>query len=218
MSVAIVLVAETDVRGAVSQARARGYVPCAVDVDDRTGRGHRLGTNLLPAALRPRQSAFRRLGGSALGLMLVLGVGAVIAADQAETSQALGTAAASLAIARNQSGPALEARQVATALRQQVAALKANVERAGRASTLIEQLTRAVPDSAYLTSIDISEGTVRVGGEAESAAAVLAALDRDATLGTVRFAAPVIRASNRNRDRFEIEITRQANDANGASP
>jgi general secretion pathway protein L len=70
---------------------------------------------------------------------------------------------------------------------------------------LIEALSRALPDSAYLTEIRVENATLRMTGLAEDAPALLAPLEQSGHLTGVHFFAPTTRGPDGKSFRFSIE-------------
>lgn len=70
---------------------------------------------------------------------------------------------------------------------------------------VLEALSRALPDSAYLTEIDLENMTLRIVGLASDAPSLIAPLERSGHLADVHFFAPTIRAQNGMLFRFNIE-------------
>ena len=80
------------------------------------------------------------------------------------------------------------------------------VERASRPalSVLLADLTRALPDGAYLDSLSIDGQSVTLSGYAQSAAALIPALAESGRFTDAHFAGSVIRESERGLERFQI--------------
>ena len=70
---------------------------------------------------------------------------------------------------------------------------------------LIESLSRALPDSAYLTEIRLESATLRIIGVADDAPGLLAPLERSGHLTGVHFFAPTTRELDGKSFRFSIE-------------
>jgi general secretion pathway protein L len=73
------------------------------------------------------------------------------------------------------------------------------------AVVLIEALSSALPDTAYLTEFTLQGTTLRLVGQAADAPALIQALERSGHLADVRFFAPTTRAADGTRFRFHIE-------------
>jgi general secretion pathway protein L len=70
---------------------------------------------------------------------------------------------------------------------------------------LIEALSRALPDSAYLTEIRVENATLRMTGLADDAPGLLAPLEQSGHLTGVHFFAPTTRGPDGQSFRFSIE-------------
>jgi general secretion pathway protein L len=70
---------------------------------------------------------------------------------------------------------------------------------------LIEALSRALPDSAYVNEIRLEKDTLRIIGLADDAPALLAPLERSEHMTNVHFAAPTARGPDGKLFRFAIE-------------
>jgi general secretion pathway protein L len=70
---------------------------------------------------------------------------------------------------------------------------------------LIEALSRALPDSAYLTEIRLENATLRMTGLADDAPGLLAPLEQSGHLTGVHFFAPTTRGPGGKSFRFSIE-------------
>ncbi len=70
---------------------------------------------------------------------------------------------------------------------------------------VIEALSRALPDTAYLSEIRLDAMTLRITGLADDAPALLAPLEQSGHLSNVRFFAPTTRGPDGKRFRFHIE-------------
>ncbi len=70
---------------------------------------------------------------------------------------------------------------------------------------VMEALSRALPDSAYLTDIRLEKEQLRIVGLADDAPGLLAPLEKSKHMTDVRFFAPMARAPDGKRFRFSIE-------------
>jgi len=70
---------------------------------------------------------------------------------------------------------------------------------------LIEALSHALPDSAYLNEIRLEKDSLRIIGLAEDAPAVIAPLERSGHMSDVHFVAPTARGPDGKLFRFSIE-------------
>jgi general secretion pathway protein L len=70
---------------------------------------------------------------------------------------------------------------------------------------LLEALSRALPDSAYLTEIRLENATLHITGLADDAPGLLAPLEQSGHLTGVHFSGPTTRGSDGKSFRFSIE-------------
>jgi len=70
---------------------------------------------------------------------------------------------------------------------------------------LIEALSRALPESAYVNEIRLEKDSLRIMGLAEDAPALLAPLERSEHVTNVHFIAPTARGPDGRLFRFSIE-------------
>jgi len=97
------------------------------------------------------------------------------------------------------------------ALAREVASRRAglsplDIERASRPSVslLLADLTRALPDGAYLDALTIDGQSVSLSGYATSAAALIPALAQSGSFTDAHFTGGVTREPERNLERFQI--------------
>jgi general secretion pathway protein L len=70
---------------------------------------------------------------------------------------------------------------------------------------VVEALSRALPDSAYLTELNIDGSTMRIAGIAQDAPALIAPLEQSGQFKDVHFYAPTTRGADGVRFIFHIE-------------
>jgi len=70
---------------------------------------------------------------------------------------------------------------------------------------LLEALSRALPESAYLTEIRLENATLRMTGLSDDAPGLLAPLEQSGHLTAVHFFAPTTRGTDGKSFRFSIE-------------
>jgi general secretion pathway protein L len=70
---------------------------------------------------------------------------------------------------------------------------------------VMEALSRALPDSAYVTEVRLEKENLRIVGLADDAPALLAPLEKSSHMTDVRFFAPTARGPDGRRFRFSIE-------------
>ncbi|MEX2648638.1 MAG: PilN domain-containing protein [Alphaproteobacteria bacterium] len=72
------------------------------------------------------------------------------------------------------------------------------------AVTVLDELSRALPDDGWLTRLEIKDDAVEVTGVSVAAAGLVARLDASPMLTDVAFRSPVTRAEDGQRERFHI--------------
>ena len=70
---------------------------------------------------------------------------------------------------------------------------------------VLEALSKALPDSAYLTELNLQASTLRIIGQTSDAPALIGALESSGHFTDVRFFAPTTRAADGSLFRFHIE-------------
>jgi len=78
-------------------------------------------------------------------------------------------------------------------------------ENSPSAVIVIEALSRALPDTAYLTELSLQNTTLRVVGLTSDAPPLIASLEHSGSLGGVHFFAPTTREPDGKHFRFHIE-------------
>jgi len=83
---------------------------------------------------------------------------------------------------------------------------------AGSATAAIADLSRRLPDGAYLTALDYRDGVLRINGFAADAAAALRALDASPEFDGAAFAGATVRDDGNGLERFEIVLSHRPGD------
>lgn len=102
-------------------------------------------------------------------------------------------------------------------LRKEISFLAGQKERKGEIFLILDELSRVVPNNAYLSSMRYREGTVEFQGSAESASNLIPLLERSSVFKNVAFNAP----SNRGRDNketFSIKAEMERPEETAAKP
>ncbi len=79
-------------------------------------------------------------------------------------------------------------------------------------AVILEEMSRVIPDSAWLSDIQIGGDTISFTGMAASAASLIPALDQSPLFKAPTFKAPVVRVSNQDGERFTITMEVEASD------
>lgn len=155
-------------------------------------------------------------------VVLVVLAGALQAAALDRQLRAVRAARAAL---RGRVGDVLATEALAASTGRQLAELAAAPRQSARWSVVLEDLTRALPTSAYLTAVTGHADTLVVEGNADESAAVFDALAHAPMLVDVRTAAPVRHAFHDGEEAAEhftltgrVAGVRQTPPASAASP
>lgn len=97
------------------------------------------------------------------------------------------------------------------------ARLLASKQKALPMVTLLEELSKVLPASTYLTELGVQRDEVRLAGYSSDAPALIGILDGADHLSDVHFAAATTRGDNDSRDRFEIVAHLQSPDTLAAA-
>jgi general secretion pathway protein L len=186
----------------VAELEVLGYRPDVVDFGTEPSAIPRL--NLLPRQRHDNRRSGRvvlSIVGMACALALI--AGALGLADLAQTTHELGALNARLEELRARGRQDRDAEGLAR--RQQRAALLA-AEKAAQpsAAVVLEALSRAVPDDAWLERLEIGQGSVRLAGNAVNAASLIGRIEASGHFRDVQFAAPTTRVEAENHESFTI--------------
>jgi general secretion pathway protein L len=69
---------------------------------------------------------------------------------------------------------------------------------------MLEALSRALPDDAWLGRLEVSQGSVTFAGKASNAAALIAPIEASQHFTDVQFSAPTTRAEGDTQESFTI--------------
>lgn len=74
---------------------------------------------------------------------------------------------------------------------------------------LLEEISRTMPDTAWLTDLQLDGDSIQLAGFADAAAALIGELEASPLLSAAHFTAPVVRAPQEKFDRFNISLEAQ---------
>jgi general secretion pathway protein L len=72
--------------------------------------------------------------------------------------------------------------------------------------SVLNALTKALPDSAYLTSIEFEDGRIQLAGQSSDAASLVGKLEAVQQFSDVRFSAPTLRHRDKPTESFAITL------------
>jgi general secretion pathway protein L len=187
---------------ALERLRALGVQPGMIDYAPDE---HSDGIEVLALGSDARRVTARSLNMAVLAALLcsmaAAGVGLALALGRAGELASVNSA---IAEARRQSEEAVQLRaEGAKLLASQEWLFRRKLEQPAT-MLLIEALSRALPDSAYLTEIIIQGTDVRIVGRAQDASALISRLEETPELENVAFTAPTLREKDVARETFAI--------------
>jgi general secretion pathway protein L len=200
-----VLIPRAVVDGALAMAAAWGIQPHVVDVAGSDGADF-TGLNLAPAEARPRPARTRRL--AAIGLMGAAGFLLAVA-----IVLPLYLRGAALENARQQADSLKPGADSALALRREIDRLRNESEflatkkkQVPSALAVLAQLTKIVPDDAWLSEFHLAENEVRISGTAASASGLITAIEQSGVFRKAAFRSPVTKAATGDTERFNLSF------------
>jgi general secretion pathway protein L len=189
----------------LAQASGMGLAISAVDVID--AKGDRMGFNLLSRREAPPSLAGRlswAIGIAAALLVLVSAATTVVGLQQQD--QALARLEVETNAARKEAQAALKRIQDADTISERVGALRLRRAEGVRVVALWEEMTRVLPDTAWLTSLRVENDTLWIDGYARSASELVGLIARSPMFSGVALSAPVVREDARASERFQIRM------------
>jgi general secretion pathway protein L len=199
LRVRLVVARRSDVASALQRLAERGLQAEAVEVEGE------LGLRLEVPSLAGRRKGVGWLNLGLAALLVALGTAALAApAWRAERERA--ALMQEIAALR----PAVDR---ALALRAESDRLLGDAERVVRAkgeapvaTRLLEEMSRVLPDDAWLGQFNVAEGKVEIEGVAASAAALVRAIEASPLFGAVQYRAPVSADAVTRMERFQFAV------------
>ena len=153
--------------------------------------------------LRYRTSRRRRLA-AALVVLNVLLVGVAVAIPMVQEQRGLDAARIRLEEVRRAADASAAGRREIEESLAMAGFLAAAAENRVATVAVLEELTRRLPDTAWVFKLELRDGSVQLHGSSVEAVSLIALLEDSPTLSNVRFASPVVREGNTGRDRFHV--------------
>jgi general secretion pathway protein L len=199
LDVALAIAGRGLVEGLVSELGAVGLAPGVVDFGTDAAAEPRL--NLLAAGGGRGHGPGRRLlawvGLACLGALVAGAIGVALLVQQTRELDAL---SARLEEVRAQSAALLPS-QMGERRRAWLVAQKGSQP---SMAVVMEALSRALPDDAWLTRLEAEQGVVRLAGNAANAAALIRQIEASGHFTDVKFSAPTTRTEEDNQESFTI--------------
>jgi len=198
VAVELEVVRRRDVDPALAALHSAGIAADSVEIAGG-GTG-----NLLPETMRPdRGGPARRLTAVAALVAVVLGAAAVYLPIH-QLQGELERTQRELATVKRQAETVRALRERAETVRARVEELVARKDRDPMTTRLIAELTRTLPRTAFLDTLQLDREQLTVKGYARNASTLIARLAALEHLTQVRFASPVTEASRADGVRFHI--------------
>jgi general secretion pathway protein L len=102
-------------------------------------------------------------------------------------------------------------------LTREISFLAGHRQRKGEFLQLLDELSRVVPNSAYVSSLRYREGSIELQGNAESASSLVPLLERSPLFKNVGFNAPSNRSRD-NRETFSLKAEIERPEERGSQP
>jgi general secretion pathway protein L len=189
----------------LAEARSMGVPISAVDVVG--AEGDRMGFNLLNRGEAPPSLAGRlrwAIGIAATLLVLVAAATAVVALQRQD--QALARLEVESNAARKEAQAVRKRVQDADSLAERISMLRLRRAESVRVVALWEEVTRLLPDTAWLTNVRVENDVLWIDGYARSASELVGIIARSPTFSGVALSAPVVREEARASERFQIRM------------
>lgn len=203
LTVELQLAPKAVVDDALDFARSLDLVPVRVELGDVASADDGA-LDLLPDQ-GARTSGMSRLN----RILALLAIALTAAAVAIPLQQRRSTAAdleAEVAAARAAAEASLELRERLERVNANTNFLAAEKIRVPMTSAILAEVTRAIPDQAYLTRLDWQGGTLQLEGLAEGAATLIGLLDRSPMFGAPQFRSPVTPDRRSELERFHVSV------------
>jgi general secretion pathway protein L len=176
-------------------------------VDVVGAEGDRMGFNLLSRG-EAAPSLARRLTWAIVtaAALLVLVCAATVVAALQRQDQALAQLEVETNAARTQAQAVRKRVQDADTLSDRIGALRLRRAEGIRVIALWEEVTRLLPDAAWVTNVRIENDMLWIDGYARSASELVGIVARSPMFSSVALSAPVVREEARASERFQIRM------------
>jgi general secretion pathway protein L len=202
LSVEVQLAPKRELERALETARNFGIVPPRVELAAGPEGGSTL--NLLPGepVQGTRESRLRRV----LALLALLLAVTAVAIPLQRQRAAVAKLEADVAAARAEAEESLAMRDRLEQLTRSAQFLEADKSRQPLVVRVLDELTRLVPDQAYITQFDLHDQTVEVQGFAATASDLIAVLEQSPLFKGPQFRSPVTQDRRSGSERFHVSV------------
>jgi general secretion pathway protein L len=198
----------------LAEARSMGVPISAVDV--MGSEGDRMGFNLLSHDEAPPSLARQlnwAIGIATVLLVLVSAAMAVVALQRQD--HALARLEVETNVARKEAQAVRKRLQDADSLSQRIGVLRLRRAEGVRLIALWEEVTRLLPDTAWLTDVRVENDVLWIDGYARSASELVGIIASSPMFSGVALSAPVTREEPRASERFQIRMKIEGGGAAG---
>jgi general secretion pathway protein L len=208
MTLELQLAPKLVVEAALGDARRLGLEPVRVELGDLdVAEDDTL--DLLPAAQAGGHGVSRL--NRALALLAVLLAAAAVGIPLHQRHSTAADLEARIAAARGEAEASLKLREQLEQVNAGTNFLEAEKARVPMTTLILAEVTRVVPDQAYLLRLDWHDGMLQLEGLAEGAASLIGLLDGSPMFGAPQFRSPVTPDRRTALERFHVsvELTRE---------
>jgi general secretion pathway protein L len=202
LSVELQLAPKREIERVLQAARRFGLAPARIELARDAAGGHTL--NLLSGE-SSRGTREDRLSGALALLALILAIGAVAIPLQRQRAT-VAALEANVAAARAEAEESLAMRDRLGALARSAQFLQADKSRQAMVVQVLDELTRLVPDQAYLLQFDLRDQTVELHGFASTASELIGLLEQSPLFKAPQFRSPVTQDPRSGTERFHISV------------
>ena len=203
MTIELHLAPRSVVEGALDYTRSLGLVPARVELA-ALGATDYDGLDLLPDE-SGRAYGMSRLN-RALAVLAVLLVVAAVGIPLRQQRSPAADLEVEVDAAKAEAEASLELRERLERVSASTDFLAAEKARVPMTSLILAEITRVVPDQAYLQQLDWQDGTLQIQGMAEGAAALIAILDGSPMFGAPQFRSPVTPDRRTELEQFHVSV------------
>jgi general secretion pathway protein L len=203
LTIELQLAPKAVVDDALDFARHLGLMPVRVELGD-VASAEDGALDLLPDQRR-RTSGMSRLN-RALALLAILLAAAAVGLPLKQRRSTAADLEIEVAAAKAEAEASLELRERLEQVGVSASFLAAEKRRIPMTSAILAEVTRVLPDQAYLTRLDWRETTVELEGLAGGAAALIGRLDQSPMFGAPQFRSPVTPDRRSELERFHVSV------------
>lgn len=203
LSVELIVVPRAIVDATIATTARIGLTPDAVEVAEADGSAS---GNLLPPAQRALRWRLSRLWPYAMGAVIVLLAAGMLLTRLDAARDSRRALAEELAVARKDADAAVRLRDEIARTAEEGRFLVTRKRAQPAVSVLLYELTRLLPDDAWLSDLQIAGSDIQAIGSAASATAVIERLNRSPLFADAGFRSPVTRDPTADRESFDISM------------